>query len=173
MTVLGRDGLDGFSAVTVAREAGISKATLFHYFTTMEEIPLVAFEQLWMPLMIRERSDLPIRDYLMALGLEVLELAREQRLFLNAYFVFFSQAIFKPKLRVALLKSTQVLHTTMLTILTEKLPATLTPNEIEATTCLIEMALDGMGLHLLVLREESELVQTWSRLIDLIAPVID
>ena len=37
--VLGRGGPDAFSAASLAREVGVSKATLFHHFPSIDEIP--------------------------------------------------------------------------------------------------------------------------------------
>ena len=46
VAILGRDGAEGLSASALAREVGISKATLFHHFSSIDEIPLVAFERM-------------------------------------------------------------------------------------------------------------------------------
>ncbi len=48
LRLLGRAGPDAFSASTLAKAAGVSKATLFHHFSSIEEIPLAAFEQFWL-----------------------------------------------------------------------------------------------------------------------------
>jgi AcrR family transcriptional regulator len=45
--ILGRDGPERFSASALARETGASKATLFHHFRTIDEIPILAMERFW------------------------------------------------------------------------------------------------------------------------------
>lgn len=46
--ILSCDGPDRFSASALAREAGVSQATMFHHFRTIDEIPVVAIEQFWL-----------------------------------------------------------------------------------------------------------------------------
>lgn len=48
LKLLGRAGPDACSASTLAKEAGVSKATLFHHFGSIEDIPLAAFERFWL-----------------------------------------------------------------------------------------------------------------------------
>ena len=45
--ILGRDGPGRFSASSLAKEAGVSKATLFHHFRAIDEIPILAMESYW------------------------------------------------------------------------------------------------------------------------------
>ena len=171
LDLLGTQGSDGFTAAALAQAAGVSKATLFHHFATLDLIPLAAFEHIWLTAMKQERlTDVPLRTYLEALGREVMETARERRTFLNAYFVFFMQAIFIPPLRQHLVESAQSMHRALKETLAAKLPPRMPAATVEATVHLIELALDGLGLHLLVLTEERELAQAWTRLVDLIAP---
>ncbi|MBA3471490.1 MAG: TetR/AcrR family transcriptional regulator [Herpetosiphonaceae bacterium] len=171
LDLLGNHGPDGFTAAALAQAAGVSKATLFHHFATLDLIPLAAFEQVWLKALAPEQlADVPLRAYLEGLGQELIVTARERRAFLNAYFVFFTQALFSPPLRQRLVESSQTMHRVLREALLAKLPASMPAATLEATVHLVELALDGMGLHLLVLSEEQDLARAWTRLIDLIAP---
>lgn len=46
VSILGHEGPAGLTASALTRAVGISKATLFHHFRTIDEIPLVALEHL-------------------------------------------------------------------------------------------------------------------------------
>ncbi len=44
LKLLGRGGPDAFSAGALAREANVSKATIFHHFASVDDILLAAFD---------------------------------------------------------------------------------------------------------------------------------
>jgi AcrR family transcriptional regulator len=163
--LLGRAGPDGFSAAALAREAGVSKATLFHHFETLDMIPLAALEQhLLSALAVEQHRDLPLREFLEALGRGFIATADERRDFLKAYFVFFTKAIFDQRFRARLTAGSHELHQAM----TRALAPRVAPARVETTARLVEMALDGLGLHLLVVGDMAQIEQAWSMLVDLV-----
>ena len=106
ISLMGRSGGEGFTASALAAEVGVSKATLFHHFTSLEEIPIAALDLLTdQALTFELPSDATLRDVLAAMGAASLALVEGQREFLNAYFTFFSKAMFEPRLKVKLLAS--------------------------------------------------------------------
>jgi AcrR family transcriptional regulator len=168
--LLGREGPDGFSAAALAREAGVSKATLFHHFDALDAIPLAAFEQMLLEtLTLEHRVDLPLRTYLETVGQDVISMAQERRDFLNAYFVFFTKALFDPRFRDRLAAGVRELHTVMKGVMAKQLERRTPRLDVEATTRLVGIALDGLGLHLLVIGDAAQLEAAWALLIDLLA----
>jgi AcrR family transcriptional regulator len=168
--LLGREGPEGFSAAALAREAGVSKATLFHHFDTLDAIPLAALEQLFLEAMTREqRADLPLRAYLEALGQDVMAVVHERRDFLNAYFVFFTKALFDPRFRDRLAAGVQELHTAMKQALAGRLADGRSPADADVMAHLVGLALDGLGLHLLVIGDAAQLEAAWALITDLLA----
>jgi AcrR family transcriptional regulator len=163
--LLGRVGPDGFSAAALAREAGVSKATLFHHFEALDLIPLAALEQVLLSaLTVEQHQNRPLREYLEELGRGFIATARERQDFLRAYFVFLTKALFDPRFRARLAAGAQELDKA----LTFALALRVAPARVEATARLVEMALDGLGLHLLVIGGEAQIEQAWSMLVDLI-----
>lgn len=168
--LLGRAGPDGFSAAALARAAGVSKATIFHHFASIDDIPLAAFDQIWHSMLQQEHySDLALPEYLQALGEDVIRTARERRDFLNAYFAFFTRAIFDPRMRGRMAGGAAATHAALLSALGQRMPAGCPPERLAAAARLIEMTLDGLGLHLLVLDAESELRAAWALCAELIS----
>jgi AcrR family transcriptional regulator len=167
--LLGRAGPDRFSAAALAREAGVSKATLFHHFEALDAIPLAALEHVLLEaLTLESRADLPLRAYLEAVGQDVIAMAQERRDFLNAYFVFFTKALFDPRIRARLAAGVQELHATTKHMLAKRLNGRSARRDIDATARLVEIALDGLGLHLLVMQDTAQLEAAWALLIDLL-----
>lgn len=168
LSILGREGPDGFSAAALARAVGVSKSTIFHHFASLDEIPLAALDQLWSELMAAQRDPgLSLRETLEALGADVAEMAAEHGPALRAYFAFFAKAMFDPTLRRRLRESADDAHRALVELVTPKLPPSLRRSAPE-TGRLIALALDGLGLHLLVAVDEAELRAGWALLVELI-----
>jgi len=169
MTLLGREGPENFSASALAKAAKVSKATLFHHFSSINQIPLAAFEHVWLQtLSDHRRRNMRAHAYIKDLGREVVSIAERRRDFLSAYFVFFTKAIFEASFRDRFHASSKQMHQAMTAALGAKLPENLSASDIEARIRLIEMALDGLALHLLVTTDARKLRSAW----DLFAEVL-
>ena len=163
--LMGREGPAHFTASALAREVGVSKATLFHHFSSFDEIPLAALEEVLMDSMTRlGDDDLPLRDYLEGMGREMDAIAHNER-FLNAYFVFFIKGIFDSRVRERLAEGGFELHRQVMASLSPRL----SPDEdTEAVARLAEVILDGMALHHLLMGDHDVLDRAWHRFIDLV-----
>jgi AcrR family transcriptional regulator len=172
LALLGRAGAEGFSASALAREAGVSKATLFHHFGTLDEVPLAAFESLWSSRMTAPHLEgLGMRAYMEALGEAVIEVAGKERAFLNAYFVFVTRALFDERMRARLSVGMDELHRSMRAALAARLPSSVSAPLLDTLTRLLGVGLDGLGLHLLLTSDEAELRKTWRMFVELIAQI--
>lgn len=155
---LGREGPERFTASALASEAGVSKATLFHHFRSLDEIPLRAFEEVFLAGMARVDGDgTSLEDYLHGLSREMHALLGDER-FLRAYFVFLLKGIFDPKLREALAESGFEMHRALAATLRPRLPEGADP---EVTARLVEVVLDGLALHELVMGDHELLEKAW------------
>ena len=163
--LMGREGPERFTASALAREVGVSKATLFHHFSSLDEIALASLEEVFMDAMVRlEDDDLPLREYLEGLGREMEVIAHNER-FLNAYFVFFIKGIFDPRVRDRLADGCFELHRQVMSALTHRL----SPDEdVEAVSRLTEALLDGIALHHLLMGDHDVLDRAWHRYLDLL-----
>ena len=172
VALLGREGPDAFSASTLAREVGVSKATLFHHFGTIDDIPHEALQHLWSQAISQgSGNSQSARDYLQELGQQVILLARKRRNFLRANVVFLTKAIFDSRLRQRMSVSALQMHRLMTRALSEKLPKTISATEIEVTARMVEIALDGLMFRLAVITTPKELTESkraWSLLIELL-----
>jgi AcrR family transcriptional regulator len=163
--LMGREGPEHFTASALAREAGVSKGTLFHHFSSLDEIPLASLEEVLGDAMTRlEDDELPLDGYLQGMGREMETIAGDER-FLNAYFVFFIKGIFDPRMRERLAAGTFRLHQQV----TRALARRLAPGEdVEAVARLTEVILDGMALHHLLMGDHDVLDRAWHRFITLV-----
>jgi AcrR family transcriptional regulator len=165
VTVLGRDGPEGFSAATLAREVGISKATLFHHFASIDEIPTAAFERMIAgSLAIDMPPDASLADTVELLGRGSAELVRSRRAFFRAYFVLMARAMFDDGLRAQLRASGDALLGRLTALLAPKLA----PGEAAAAFArLIAIQLDGSAIHRMAFESEEEIDAAWRLLVEL------
>jgi len=163
--LMGREGPEHFTASALAREVGVSKSTLFHHFSSFDEIPLAALEEVLMDAMTRlEDDDHPLRGYLEGMGREMEVISHNER-FLNAYFVFFIKGIFDSRVRERLAEGGFELHRHVMASLSRRL----SPEEdTEAVARLAEVILDGIALHHLLMGDHEVLDRAWHRFIDLV-----
>ncbi len=169
---LGREGPDRFSASTVANEAGVSKATVFHHFRSLDEIPLLALDRFWASSLSRDSAEIAsARDYLIDLAHQLASLTGKRTTFLRAHLVFLVKAMFDPNLRRLLVSTSAGMHELTMKELSQRLPKGLRQQEIETATRMVEMVLDGMMIGLAVNRTpkaRSVTTLAWNRFLDLL-----
>lgn len=172
LKLLGRAGPDGFSASTLAKDVGVSKATLFHHFGSIEEISLAAFEQFWLQsLAVDTRKLLSARDYLEDLGQQLFNMSRKHAELLRAQVVFVTKAVFDSRLRDHLATVGNQMHRTLTQELTARLPKGLSASRINTLARMAEMTLDGMMIALVMRAGSKELAETkraWADFVDLL-----
>ena len=165
VTVLGRDGPHGFSAASLAREVGISKATLFHHFTTIDEIPTAAFERMIADnLAIDMPLDASLADTVELLGQGTDELVRARRGFFRAYFVLMARAMFDDRLRAQLQVSGDALLRRLRALLAPKMAK---DKDAAAFARLIAIQLDGSAIHRMAFEDGPEISAAWRLLVEL------
>ena len=159
IVLLGRDGPDAFSASTLAKEVGVSKATSFHHFPTIDEIPLAAFDRLLTQMLsmpFDENASFEAR--LSSLSAMTFAAVEHNRGFLAAYFVFFGKAMFDARLRGMFRQSIDALLARMTEIFT---PHSHSTREAEVMARMVAIFLDGLALHLLALEDKPEMERVW------------
>ena len=167
--LLGREGPDGFSAAALAREAGVSKATLFHHFDSLAVIPEVAMEELFIgALTLSDSPELDLKGYLTRLRDDSLALMHEQRGFINAYFVFLTKALFEPQLRLRFVAGVMQYHEALRAAIEPRMPQGTPPEEADEIARLVGAALDGIALHHMVTEDHERLDRGWALFIDLL-----
>lgn len=158
--LMGREGPDRFSASALAREVGVSKATLFHHFDSMDEIPLAALEEVFFEMMDEtERQADSLEHALDYLWQQAQALVDDDR-FLQAYFVFFIKGMFDQRFRDRLAGGMTKLHRRMVEILYPHLGG---EDDPEVASRLVEVMLDGFALHMLMLGDRDLLNRAWRR----------
>lgn len=165
VTVLGRDGPDGFSASALAREVGVSKATLFHHFPSIDEIPTAAFERMIAgSLAIDMKPNASLAETVEILGRGTAELVRSQRGFFNAYLALMSRAMFDERLRTQLQASGDALLERLRALFSPKLARS---EDAAAFARLVAMQLDGSAIHRMAFGNDKEIDAAWGLLVEL------
>ncbi len=157
--LLGENGAEQFSASKLAAAAGISKATLFHHFRSIDDVPIEAFE-VWSNDVLD--IDLPatgdLYKALVKLGNHTFDVVDQQRDFLRAYFVLLNKAMFDERLRFKVASSSDRAIETLASGIRRFVESKRAANDLART---VLMQLDGASLHLLALGNEQEVRRTW------------
>jgi AcrR family transcriptional regulator len=166
MDLMAREGPDGFTAAALAREVGVSKATLFHHFDSLDEISLAALEEVFFEALdelgpASGRPDGSLHDFA-----ERMHALVEDRAFLHAYFAFVIKGVFDDRFRERLVRGASDMHRKI----TETLAPSLAPGEDPRVTArIVEVMLDGMALHHLIMADHELLDRAWYRFTELLA----
>jgi AcrR family transcriptional regulator len=167
--LLGEAGADAFTASALARAAGVSKATLFHHFTTLDEVALEAFVQLFAPTLEPGTKRAGLVGYVAKLGRDTLEIASSNTAFLRTYFGFLVRALFDARYKEQIVRRGRTLHDQMVAQLAPRLPPKTTATEVEDLARLLEAALDGLALSYLIHGSTREYRRSWSLLQEMVA----
>src|SRR5271157_920503 len=164
VSILGQDGPAGLTASSLTRAVGISKATLFHHFRTIDEIPLVALEHLALQLQafspVEKKS---FKQTIEALGEGTRMLVEQQRDFISAYFVFFGKALFDKRLRQSLANCGAQSRAVITQLVRKNMKGMKTDRDVEDFVNIIVIMLDGLALHLLLADDKRPIMRAWSR----------
>ena len=170
--VLARDGAAGLTAASLALEAGVSKANIFHHFDTLNAVVLAAFEIFLLGMDgMHPQPGTPLRQWLLALGAETAAQMDGDPALAGAYFAFAARAQTDPDLRRRLAQLARTAEDHFAAGLQLLAPERFTPAERRRLAALILITGDGLALHrqLFPERGESQLA-AWTAFVDGIAP---
>jgi AcrR family transcriptional regulator len=162
LALLGSGGPDAVSAGALAREANVSKATIFHHFASVDKILLAAFD--WrQSLDVEGRQSTSARDYLHGLGQQLVRAAQDDPGLLKAQAAFVTRAIFDQEMNARLSDGIAEMHRVVVEALRSRLPLKVSNVKIESIARLAEMALDGLMINL-VMRpdEQAQFQRAWT-----------
>lgn len=163
--LMGREGPDRFSASALAREVGVSKATLFHHFDTLDEIPLAALEEVFFEFIgAAEQHNASLAEQLAYLAGETRKMVDRYDL-LRAYFVFLIKGMFDPRFKERLAQGAFEMHRRTVALLEPHLGS---GQDAEVTTRLVEVMLDGLALHHLAMGDHDMLDRVWTRFTEIL-----
>ncbi len=168
LKLLGSGGSDAFSAGALAREANVSKATIFHHFASVDDVLLAAFD--WrQSLELEGHQPTSAHAYLDGLGQQLVRAAEDDPVLLKARAVFFSRAIFDREMSGRLSNGVAEMHRLIVEALRARLPANVSDAKIDSIARLAEMALDGLMINLVMRTDErAQFRQAWTLMADVL-----
>ncbi len=167
MSLIATKGLAGVSGATLSQAADVSKATVFHHFPSIDEVPLAALDFIIDGLVAAVEHHDDARAYLLQSGRDVLWLTADgadEALTMNALFAGASQ---NPGLaeRMASLSTTN--RDRMGQQLAAAAPSA-DPARAREVADIAVTAIDGMATHLMLTRDRERLERAWERLVELL-----
>jgi AcrR family transcriptional regulator len=168
LTLLGRGGTDAFSAGALAREANVSKATIFHHFGSVDEILLAGVD--WRrSLDLEGHQAASARAYLDGLGQQLVRAAQDDPVLLKAQAAFVTRAIFDRDMNARLSEGLANMHRLIIAALRVRLPPNVSDAEIESIARLAQMALDGLMINLVMRTDElAQFRHSWTLMVDVL-----
>lgn len=175
VALLAAHGFEGFSAAALAEAAGVSKATLFHHFSSLEEIVFEAFEQFAMGLeMLAPRDGITFRQWLQGIGQAQFGLDEASHGLARAYFVFVARALFDERLRRRVLGTVEAANEAFCDAVSALYPGELSHAQVRALGALIFTTADGMAIHLHAFPERrGDILAAWEMFVSRIVPETD
>jgi AcrR family transcriptional regulator len=165
-------GPEGLSAATLAAEAGVSKANVFHHFKTIDDVVLEAFELFLLGMeAFSPQPGTSLRAWLLELGAETTQLADNERELTGAYFAFAVRAQADPRLRARLAETVTVAEAGFAAAIEMLAPGRFPASETQALAGMLMIAGDGLAIHRHLFPERAGQQQAaWRALVDRIAP---
>jgi AcrR family transcriptional regulator len=173
LATLGDKGLEGFTARNVAERAGVSTATVFHHFATLDELQLEAvvllFDDALGQGLMTPGQDL--RGYLHSLGTVVLRMIRRQPELVRISNTLFGKLPFSEGLR-----RSAVQHYARYVAAVEgdlaALGADAAARRAHVALALV-LLLDGLGIHWSIHHDVKKLQGFWSDMAELFADQLE
>lgn len=164
-------GPEALTASALAKAAGVSKATLFHHFESLDDIVLEAFEQFIMALpSIGGEAPASLRAWLLALGSDTSAAVGEAPRLSRAYFAFVSRAQSDVRLRQRLAEIVSGVSAAFTQSIARSRPKAAAP-ENAALASLVLIASDGLAIHRGLFPERAASQEAaWRAFVDLTAP---
>lgn len=165
--VLSQHGIDGLSAGALAAKAGVSKASIFYHFDSVDDAVLEAFQRFAMGLEMMDPPDgTTLRDWLIGMGEASFGMGDDELDPSRAYFVFVSKALFDEALRMKVLGTVAEAAAAI-----RKITRRLDGKASDHLGDLIFMTADAMTIHLISFPERrEEVLGAWGLFVDFIAP---
>jgi len=172
--LLSRGGSDALTASALAREAGVSKANLFHHFQSLDDIVLASFESFFMGL---ESVTGPVpgslREWLLGIGAEATQVVADQAQLGGAYLAFLSRAKSDSRLHERLRQIAEMAEARFAETIAILAPH-MGSEEVRALASFLLVAGDGLALHHdLFPGRAAQQIAGWRTFVDAVAPEED
>ena len=167
VSLIATKGLAGVSGATLSQAADVSKATVFHHFPSIDEVPLAALDFIIDGLVAAVEHYDDARAFLIQAGRDVLWLTAEgadEALTMNALFTGASQ---NPELAERMASLSMTNRDRMGQQLAAAAPRA-DPARAQEVADIAVTAIDGMATHLTLTRDRERLERAWERLVELL-----
>jgi AcrR family transcriptional regulator len=171
IALMGRGGADALSASAIAAEVGISKATVFHHFRSLDEIPVAALDLLTeQGIGMIDFTDGDLASLIAQVGEASFALVGANRGFVTAYFAFASKAMFdagvRGKLEASLARARDQFGAVFGRYIAD-------PPRARQLGGIVLATLDGLMLQFALVGNEAELRDAWRRIVSALAREFD
>lgn len=159
MHLISEGGIKSVSANKIAERAGISKSSIFHHFSSIEDIPYTLLSNLceMMTGQVRRGQATDLRTFFDKIGQSIFEIGDEELVYYRALYTFYNEAVYSGNYQEQLI---QVKNDFML-FLKESIEAIEKVTISTELTELITIDFDGLGLHYLMEKNRAKYKSLW------------
>jgi AcrR family transcriptional regulator len=164
--ILIEDGPKGLTAGEISKRAEISKASLFHHFKSIEDVPLAILEEMIGKFSAKMSTNKAksIEDYVLFIGKSLIEAHEKQKKITAAFVHFYILSAHDENFRIQQEKIVQKLIETIIQGFETVLKRNLTPRELETAPLLLVTSLEGMGILSVLYKNKNEFIKPWTLL---------
>lgn len=149
IALLGREGFDGFSAGLVAREVGISKSTLFHHFSSIDNLIIESLKVFSQQMAFMQPPvGISLNEWLNEIGEAFIDPHSDSGNTVRAYFSFVAKAMFKPNLQDQMAEIIEAASEQVTEIILTLTKDVLDRKQATELGDLIFITIDGASIHI-------------------------
>lgn len=161
LNIITTEGIKSVSASKIAKLSGISKSTVFHHFTKIEEIPFQALKEISFKIntSLEKRTFSSFKDYLSYLEEITFKNNNDENVLYRALFAFYQEAMYSPRYKDAITEcSSKFIEITKKQLLKH---TNFETDKIDNLAKLIMTTIDGLGIHYLI-SSDDKLINSWN-----------
>lgn len=163
IAMIAEKGLNEISTAMLAKAAGVSKSTIFHHFSTSDEILIEALQVIFGDM--QQSMDLnncdSVESILSKLGQVIVSATETNLINIKAFLAFFHGGIYHPVFRNILASYAAQMHEQFRLLLSERVSEQVSGERIASVSKLILPMVDGIGFHYLLHGDRATFEQVW------------
>jgi AcrR family transcriptional regulator len=173
--VMIQEGPKGLTAGKITKKAKVSKASLFHYFDSVDDVTFAVLEDVFLQFSLKMSDGRykTVAEYVYHIGLGPLKAPESTRKVTAAFLHFYQRAAHDESFRKQQEKTTKLLLKNIGQGLEKIIKRPLNKSEQFIAPMLIAMCLEGLGKFCITFKERSELEAAWKLFADSIGEIFE
>lgn len=174
LELISKDGIRTLSANKIAKVAGMSKSNIFHHFSSVDALPILALEYLIEQLM-KGADVVPkdsLKETLIEIGAVTLKGNVEEQSHYRALFVLYNESFYDDRYKALINEMKDAFTQGMVDLITGYHPQVSDEADLDYLAKMITIILDGFGYHYMTDHQPQKFMMMWEMQVDMICEKI-